>query len=113
MIAMAVGMALFFVGEQPSFASAPEPVRGNLIAALERPHVGADGARVALAEPRRQRPGGGDAADRQSAWLSRSACRSRCRCVDASLTDWALIVYLGVFQIVGSRTSCSAPACAT
>ena len=34
MIAMAVGMALFFVGEQPSFASAPEPVRGNLIAAL-------------------------------------------------------------------------------
>src|SRR5262245_32019043 len=32
--AMALGLGLFFVGEQPSFASAPEPLRGNLIAAF-------------------------------------------------------------------------------
>lgn len=34
MAAIALGLGLFFVGEQPSFASAPEPVRGSLIAAL-------------------------------------------------------------------------------
>ena len=34
MAAMAFGLGLFFVGEQPSFASAPDPLRGNLIGAL-------------------------------------------------------------------------------
>ncbi len=32
--AVAGGMALFFVGRQPVFATAPDPVRGNLLATL-------------------------------------------------------------------------------
>ena len=34
MAAVAGGMALFFVGRQPAFATAPDPVRGNLLATL-------------------------------------------------------------------------------
>lgn len=34
MAALGTGMALFFVGEQPSWATAPEPLRGNLVAVL-------------------------------------------------------------------------------
>jgi drug/metabolite transporter, DME family len=33
MLAIAVGMALFFIGAQPASQSAPEPLRGNLVAA--------------------------------------------------------------------------------
>lgn len=35
MAAMAVGLGLFFVGEQPAFATAPQPLQGNLIAAVD------------------------------------------------------------------------------
>lgn len=35
MAAMAVGLGLFFVGEQTAFATAPQPLRGNLIAVLD------------------------------------------------------------------------------
>ena len=34
MAAVATGMALFFVGRQQTFATAPDPVRGNILAAL-------------------------------------------------------------------------------
>jgi drug/metabolite transporter (DMT)-like permease len=34
MAALGLGLALFFVGEQPSWATAPEPLRGNLVAVL-------------------------------------------------------------------------------
>jgi drug/metabolite transporter (DMT)-like permease len=35
MAALACGLGLFFVGEEPPYASAPAPLRGNLIAAVD------------------------------------------------------------------------------
>ena len=77
----------------------PSRVRGNLVAALERSDLGADRDRPALAEPRRRRPAARCCCSATSspAW---SACRWRCRWRAATAADWALIVYLGVFQIV-------------
>jgi DME family drug/metabolite transporter len=98
MATMAVGLALFFVGEQPSLASAPAPLRGNLIAAL-------DGVTWALTVVAMR-------------WMSRDPQRSVggmliignglafAVCLPlalpvhgATLRDWAVIAYLGVVQI--------------
>jgi drug/metabolite transporter (DMT)-like permease len=98
MAAMATGLGLFFVGGQPSFASAPAPLRGNLIAAL------------------------GGIAWALTVMGLRSISRDRRRAVGAALvtgnalaclgclplalpvhgtaaTDWLVVAYLGVFQI--------------
>jgi drug/metabolite transporter (DMT)-like permease len=96
--AMAVGLVLFFVGEQQSFASAPEPLRGNLIGAL-------DGVTWALTVMGLR-------------WISRDPTRSvgamlvtgnvlACvLCLPLALpiggagpADWLVVAYLGVFQI--------------
>jgi drug/metabolite transporter (DMT)-like permease len=100
MIAMAGGMALFFVGEQPSFASAPEPVRGNVVAALS----GLTWALTVLGLRSLSRAGSGPGMMLLIGNLIASAvCLPLALpVVDASLTDWALIVYLGVFQLVGA-----------
>ena len=106
MIAMAVGMALFFVGEQPSFASAPEPVRGNLVAALS----GLTWALTVLGLRWLSRAGSGPGPMLLIGNLLASAvCLPLALpVVDASLMDWALIVYLGVFQLVGAYLLLSA-----
>lgn len=98
MAAMALGLGLFFVGEQPSFTSAPEPVRGNLIAAL-------DGVTWALTVMGVR-------------WISRDPARSIGAALvagnalafmlclplalpvhGATASDWLVIAYLGVVQI--------------
>jgi drug/metabolite transporter (DMT)-like permease len=98
MIAMAVGMTLFFVGEQPSFASAPEPVRGNLVAALS----GLTWALTVLGLRWLSRAGSGPGAMLLIGNLIAFAvCLPLALpVVAASATDWLLIAYLGVFQIV-------------
>ncbi len=97
MLAIAIGMALFFVGEQPASHSAPDPLRGNLIAA-------ASGLSFALTLIGLR-------------WVSRSgAARSgtliagnlitcvaclplALPLVGAGLADWLVIAWLGVVQI--------------
>ena len=97
-IAMAIGMALFFIGEQPSFASAPEPVRGNLVAALS----GLTWALTVLGLRWLSRAGSGPGAMLLVGnLLATAVCLPLALPVGAaSAIDWALIVYLGVFQIV-------------
>jgi len=106
MIAMAGGMALFFVGEQPSFASAPEPVRGNLVAALS----GLTWALTVLGLRWLSRAGSGPGAMLLIGNLIAFAvCLPLALpVVAASLMDWVLIVYLGVFQLVGAYLLLSA-----
>lgn len=105
--AMAIGLTLFFVGEQPSFVTAPDPLRGNLIAAL-------DGVTWALTVMGLR-------------WLSRDAARSVggmlvtgnalafLVCLPLALpvgnvtaVDWLVIAYLGVFQIALAYLAVSA-----
>jgi drug/metabolite transporter, DME family len=95
---MALGLGLFFVGEPPSFASAPEPMRGNLFAAL----AGVSWALTVMGVR----------------WISRNPSRSigamlitgnALACLlclpfaipvgGASATDWMIVGYLGVVQI--------------
>ena len=98
MATMAVGLTLFFVGEQPSFASAPEPMRGNFLAAL----AGVTWGLTVMAVR----------------WMSRDPHRNvgamlitgnALACVialpfalpvhGATAADWAVVAYLGVVQI--------------
>jgi drug/metabolite transporter (DMT)-like permease len=98
MSAMAVGLGLFFVGEQPAYASAPRPLQGNLIAAL-------DGVTWALTVMGLR-------------WMSRDATRAVggmlvtgnvlafLICLVPALpvqgttaVDWLVVAYLGVVQI--------------
>jgi drug/metabolite transporter (DMT)-like permease len=98
MAVMGLGLGLFFVGQQPSFASAPDPLRGNVIAALS----GVTWALTVMGVR----------------WISRDPTRSigamlvtgnvlaSVICLPlalpvhaASMTDWAVVTYLGVLQI--------------
>jgi drug/metabolite transporter (DMT)-like permease len=106
MLVMGLGMALFFVGEQPSFASAPEPVRGNLVAALS----GLTWALTVLGLRWLSREGSGP-----GAMLLVGNLLACVLClplawpvVGATASDWALVAYLGVFQIVGAYLLVSA-----
>lgn len=97
-IALAFGMTLFFVGAQPSFASAPEPVRGNLVAGLS----GLTWALTVMGLRWLSRAGSGPGAMLLIGNLVASlVCLPLALpVVSATATDWILIVYLGVFQIV-------------
>ncbi|HSP96785.1 MAG TPA: DMT family transporter [Candidatus Dormibacteraeota bacterium] len=106
MIAMAIGLTMFFVGEQPSFASAPEPVRGNLVAALS----GVTWALTVLGMRWQSRAGGGP-----GAMLLLGNLLACLVCLPlawplaaAAVGDWALIAYLGIFQIVAAYLLVSA-----
>lgn len=104
MVLVVAGLVAFFVGVEPPAVTAPDPARGNLLAVLSgiawafticglrwlgnRAHVAEEGGESALAAVV-----GGNVL----AFLA---------CLPASLpvgphaaVDWALIVYLGVFQI--------------
>jgi len=97
-IAMAIGLALFFVGEPAPAASAPEPLRGNLVAAVS----GLTWALTVLGLRWMSRDGSGPAAMLLVGNLI--ACvlclPLALPVVGATALDWALIAYLGIFQIV-------------
>lgn len=98
MLAMAVGLALFFVGEPSPSASAPEPLRGNLVAASS----GLTWALTVLALRWLSRDGRGPAGMLLLGnLLACLACLPLALPVHgATAADWAVIAYLGVFQIV-------------
>lgn len=97
MAAVAAGLALFFVGVEPPAVTAPDPVRGNLLAA-------ASGCFWALAVCGLR-------------WMSASDGSAAVAVVSGNVTaflvalpmalpvghhpvrDWAVVLYLGVFQI--------------
>jgi drug/metabolite transporter (DMT)-like permease len=98
MVAMAIGLTLFFVGEQPSFASAPDPLRGNVIAALG----GVAWALTVLGF----RWIGRDPGRRVGATLVSGNVLACAATLPLALPvtgggarDWAVVVYLGIFQI--------------
>jgi drug/metabolite transporter (DMT)-like permease len=107
MVTLAVGMALFFAGAERVYETAPHPFAGNVVGALSgvswaltvaglrwmaRGEGGAHGA-----------DGGPEAAARAVFAGNVMACLVclplSLPVVDASLRDWTVIGYLGVFQI--------------
>ena len=98
MAIMGAGMALFFVGQEPASATAPEPARGNLLGAA----AGLSWALTMLGLRWLGRQGGGDApvavvAGNSTAFL---VCLPMALPLAAGRpADWALVAYLGVFQI--------------
>lgn len=101
MVALAGGMAMFFVGTQPTFSTAPEPLRGNLLAL-------AAGVCWALTIMGLRWLGRG-AGQGDGAAASAVACGNLIAFAavlpwalpvpSASTVDWLLVAYLGIFQI--------------
>ncbi|HET6221279.1 MAG TPA: DMT family transporter, partial [Dongiaceae bacterium] len=98
MAAMGLGLGLFFVGEQPVFSTAPEPLRGNLIAMFSGVTwaLTVMGVRWISRDPQRSIGGmlvAGNA-------LACIVCLPLAVPVHgAGMTDLAVVTYLGVFQI--------------
>lgn len=103
MTALAAGMALFFVGVQPPLATAPDPLRGNLVGAL----TGLFWALTILGLRWLGRGAAGDPSAPSAA--SAVACGNLIACAaalpmalpiaTATRTDWLVVAFLGVFQI--------------
>lgn len=101
MAMMGCGLALFFVGEQARFASAPEPVKGNVLALLSG--VAWAFTVIGLRWSGRHeagRPGAGAAAVVAGNALAFLACLPFALPLGVpSLQDAALLLHLGVLQI--------------
>lgn len=103
MAAIAAGLAMFFVGNQTPSASAPDPVRGNLLAAL----AGASWALTVIGLRGMARHGGATEAPVAGAVLSGNIIAFAVSLPGAlpltragmGASDWLVVVYLGVFQI--------------
>ena len=103
MTALAAGMALFFVGVQPPLATAPDPLRGNLVGAL----TGLFWALTILGLRWLGRAAAGDTTAPSAA--PAVACGNLIACAaalpmalpiaTATRTDWLVVAFLGVFQI--------------
>jgi drug/metabolite transporter, DME family len=100
MLAVGGGLVLFFAGSETPVATAPDPVRGNVLAALSG--VCWAFTVVGLRWMGRQPEGGGSplatvVAGNLIAFL---ACLPMALPVPAvAATDWLVVAYLGVFQI--------------
>jgi drug/metabolite transporter (DMT)-like permease len=103
MTALAAGMALFFVGVQPPLATAPDPLRGNLVGAL----TGLFWALTILGLRWLGRAGARD--DTAPSAAPAVACGNLLACAaalpmalpiaSATRTNWLVVAFLGVFQI--------------
>lgn len=101
MAVLAVGLSLFFIGIEPSSTTAPEPLRGNLVAA-------ASGIAWALTVIGLRWIGRGRDGASTSALpavvlgnlIAFAVCVGPALPLpDARLADWLILAYLGVFQI--------------
>lgn len=97
MVAVAIGMALFFLGRQTTFATAPDPVKGNLLAAIS----GVTYAGMLLGLRWIGTSGGSPATA-----VVLGNLLAFLVAIPAALPfgrhaagDWAIVIYLGVFQI--------------
>jgi len=101
MIPIAIGLALFFLGDERPIATAPDPLAGNMIAALSAVTF----AFVVIGLRWLGRGGGIEGATP----ITAAAMGNLIACVVAlpmalplgahSGADWAILLYLGVFQI--------------
>ncbi len=97
MVAMAGGMALFFVGREAASETAPDPARGNLLAAA----AGLSWALTVIGLRWLGRAG-----DHAAVAVVAGNCTAFLICLPAALplvagrpADWGWVAYLGVFQI--------------
>jgi drug/metabolite transporter (DMT)-like permease len=103
MIVLAAGLSLFFVGVQPASATAPDPLRGNLLGALAGLSWGL--AIMGLRWLGRDREDGAPAASAAAA----VACGNVVACAitlpqalpieHVLISDWVTVAYLGIIQI--------------
>jgi len=98
---MATGMALFFIGSTPVFATAPDPLRGNILAVA----AGVCWALTIMGLRRLGRASDGS----HGASAAAVACGNLIACAatlpfalpvhGATTRDWELILFLGIVQI--------------
>ncbi len=97
MVGMALGMALFFVGQEPASETAPNPARGNALGAA----AGLSWALTVMGLRWLGRAGGQAAASVVAGnWIAFLICLPMALPLAASRpADWGWVIYLGVFQI--------------
>lgn len=97
--AVAIGLVLFFVGHDAPVATAPDPVRGNLLAALSGVTwaLTVCGLRWMGSDPRRGSAVAAVVSGNLTACLL--ALPFALPLVSSRPADWAVVIYLGVFQI--------------
>jgi drug/metabolite transporter (DMT)-like permease len=99
MLAVGVGLALFFIGVEQPVATAPDPVRGNLLALISGFcwALTVCGLRWLTAAPGRGSPMAAVTSGNLTAFLV--TLPFALPLGSHSLTDWSVLIYLGVFQI--------------
>jgi drug/metabolite transporter, DME family len=100
--ALAVGLALFFVAAEPAVATAPDPVAGNVLATLS----GVCWALTVVGLRWLGSSGQGEAGVATVALGNVVACLATLPMAlpvaAVELTDWMIVLFLGVFQIAGA-----------
>jgi DME family drug/metabolite transporter len=95
---LAAGLALFFVDAGPSFASAPDPWRGNVAGALSG--VSWASTVVGIRWIGSSEPAGAITAIAAGNLLTLLICLpAALPVIGAHPADWALVLYLGAFQV--------------
>lgn len=97
LVAVAVGMALFFVGRQATFATAPDPVAGNILAAVSGVTYALMLMGLRWMGTRGGQPAAAVAIGNLFAFLA--ALPFMLPLSGHGVGDWAIIGYLGIFQI--------------
>jgi len=99
MLAVAFGLTLFFLGVEQPAATAPDPVRGNLLALISGFcwALTVVGLRWLSAKPGRGTPIAAVTSGNLTAFLVTLPFALPLGA--HSITDWSVLVYLGVFQI--------------
>jgi DME family drug/metabolite transporter len=101
MAVLAIGMSMFFVGTDVTYASAPHPARGNVVAALSGVSwaLTITGLRW-MSRATQRRDGSVGVALVAGNLLAGAACLPLALPVrGGGVVDWLLLGYLGVFQI--------------
>lgn len=103
MAGMATGLALFFVGEEPSFATAPAPLLGNFFGALAGVSWAATVMGLRWLERRSDdREGGAVAVVAGSVLACLISLPFALPVTSGDAADWLWIAYLGVFQVAAA-----------
>lgn len=97
MVAIAAGMSLFFVGRQDSFATAPDPVRGNVFALLAGMAYAGMLMGLRYMGTRGGSPATAAVLGNFFAFLAATPLMFPLGSHGAD--DWLVILYLGIFQI--------------
>ncbi len=99
MLAVAAGMALFFVGSQPVLATAPDPRRGNMVALFSGLSYALTLAGLRWVGRRRERDAGLAAVTMGNALACAATLPMALPLHSLSFADSSVILYLGAFQI--------------